>query len=123
MNKLYQNQFILADQYSQCESTAEDAQLDSRFTFDLSRQLRIPIATVSVDADKCYDRINHIIMSLLLLSILGVGGLITALLYPIQTMKFYQLTAYGDSLTFMGGRDRDNPLHGLCQGNGAVPAC
>ena len=38
-------------------------------------------------------------------------------------MKFYQRTAFGDSTSFMGGRDRDNPLHGLCQGNGAAPAC
>ncbi len=34
---------------------------------DLSRQLRHPLATMSADADKCYDRIHHIIMSLLLL--------------------------------------------------------
>ncbi len=25
--------------------------------------------------------------------------------------------------TFMGGRGKDNPLQGLCQGNGASPAC
>ena len=81
------------------------------------------MATVSVDADKCYDRINHIIMSLLLLSLVGVGGLVTALLHPIQSMKFYQRTAYGDSSTFMGGRGWHNPLQGLCQGNGAALAC
>ncbi len=62
-------------------------------------------------------------MSLALLSIVGTGGLITALLYPIQTMRFYQRTAWGDSTTYMGGRSSENPLQGLCQGNGAAPAC
>ncbi len=86
MDRLYLENYIPNDQYSQKESTAEDARLDSRFTYDISRQLRIPMAAVSVDADKCYDRINHIIMSLLLLSLIGAGGLITAFLHPIQSM-------------------------------------
>jgi hypothetical protein len=90
---------------------------------DLSRQLRHPLATMLADADKCYDRINHIIMSLLLLAIIGTIGPVVAMLHPIQIVKFYQLTARGDSKTFMGGRGRDNPLQGLCQGNGAAPAC
>ena len=123
MDRLYLENYIPNDQYSQRESTAEDARMDSRFTYDISRQLHIPMATVSVDADKCYDRINHIIMSLLLLSLIGVTGLVTAFLHPIQSMKFYQRTAFGDSTTFMGGRNKDNPLQGLCQGNGAAPAC
>ncbi len=38
-------------------------------------------------------------------------------------MRFYQQTAWGDSSTYMGGRTRENPLQGLCQGNGAAPAC
>ncbi len=38
---------------------------------DLSRQFRQPLVAVSANADKCYDRINHIIMSLLLLAIGG----------------------------------------------------
>ena len=123
INRLYEEGYIPEDQYSQRESTAEDARLDSRLTMDISRQLRIPLAAVSVDADKCYDRINHIIMSLALLSLVGVSGLVTTLLHPIQTMKFYQRTAWGDSNTFMGGRTNLNPLQGLCQGNGAAPAC
>jgi hypothetical protein len=90
---------------------------------DLSRQLRHPLATMLADADKCYDHINHIIMSLLLLAIIGTIGPVVAMLHPIQSMKFYQRTARGDSKTFMGGRGRDNPLQGLCQGNGAAPAC
>ena len=123
INRLYEEGYIPEDQYSQRESTTEDARLDSRLTMDISRQLRIPLAAVSVDADKCYDRINHIIMSLALLTLVGVSGLVTTLLHPIQTMRFYQRTAWGDSTTYMGGRTNENPLQGLCQGNGAAPAC
>jgi len=123
INKMYALNYVAEDQYSQKESTAEDAKLDNKLSMDLSRQLRHPLATMSADADKCYDRINHIVMSLLLLAIIGTVGPVVAMLHPIQTMKFYQRTARGDSKTFMGGRGRDNPLQGLCQGNGAAPAC
>jgi hypothetical protein len=33
---------------------------------DMSRQFRQPLVAISADADKCYDCINHIVMSLLL---------------------------------------------------------
>jgi hypothetical protein len=123
INKMYELGYIPGDQYSQKESNAEDAHMDNQLTMDISRQLRHPLATMSADADKCYDRINYIIMSLLLLAIIGSVGPIVAMLHPIQTMKFFQRTARGDSSMFMGGRGRDNPLQGLCQGNGAAPAC
>ncbi len=37
--------------------------MDNRLTMDISRQLLHPLATMAMDADKCYNRINHIIMS------------------------------------------------------------
>jgi hypothetical protein len=64
INKMYALGYVAEDQYSQKKSTAEDVKLDNKLTMDLSRQLRHPLATMSADADKCYDRINHIIMSL-----------------------------------------------------------
>jgi hypothetical protein len=97
--------------------------MDNRLPMDISRQLRHPLATMSANADKCYNQINHIIMSLLLLAIIGSMGPVVAMLHPIQTMKFFQRTARGDLTTFMGGQGRDNLLQGLCQGNGAAPAC
>lgn len=114
--------YVPAEQYSQRELTAEDARLDSLLTMDISRQHRQPLVAISADADKCYDRINHIIMSLLLLTVVGSVGLMTALLHPIQTMKFYQRTAWawGDSSMYMGGRTRDNPpsFKGYAKGMG-----
>jgi hypothetical protein len=62
-------------------------------------------------------------MSLLLLAIVGLIGSVVAMLFPLQAMKFFQRTPRGNSTTFMGGRDKENPLQGLCQGNGAGPAC
>jgi hypothetical protein len=123
INKFYALGYAPGNQYSQKESTAEDAQMNNRLTMDISRQLRHPLVTMSADADKCYDCINHIIMLLFLLAIVGCTGNIVTMLQPIQTMKFFQQTAQGDSMTFMGGRVKDNPLQGLCQGNGAAPAC
>jgi hypothetical protein len=78
---------------------------------------------MSADADKCKNCINHITMSLCLLAIVGTIGNIVSMLHPIQVMKFFQRTARGDCTTFMGGRGKDNPLQGLCQGNGVASAC
>ncbi len=83
INKLYALGYVAGDQYSQKESTTEDAKMDKKLTMDISRQLRHPLATMSADTDKRYDHINHIIMSLLLLAIVGSMGLVVAILHPI----------------------------------------
>jgi hypothetical protein len=62
-------------------------------------------------------------MSLLLFALTGEQGPIWSMLKPVQQMKFYQQTGRGDSSIYMGGCEEDNPLQGLCQGNGAVLAC
>jgi hypothetical protein len=123
INQLYEMQYVPDDQYSQQESTAEDSKFNNRLTMDLSRQFRQPMVAILADADKCYDCINHIVMSLLLRAIVGETGAVGAMLTPIQSMKFFQCTGRGDSNTHMGGRTDANPLQGLCQGNGCAPAC
>jgi len=70
INKMYALGYVAEDQYSQ----KRGRKLDNKLTMDLSRQLRHPLATMLADADKCYDRINHIVMSLLLLVIIGTIG-------------------------------------------------
>ncbi len=92
VNKLYNIRYIPEDQYSKKSSTAKDSKLDSRLTMDLSCQFRQPMIGVSTNANKCYDQINHIIMSLLLLVIGGEEGPISVMLRPIQQMKFFQPT-------------------------------
>ncbi len=123
INKMYALGYVAGDQYSQKKSTAEDANMDNKLMIDISCQLHHPLATMSTNTNKCYDCINHIIMSLLLLAIVGSMGTVVAMLHPIQSMKFYQRTVRRDSKMFMGGREHDNPLQGLCQGNRAAPAC
>ena len=115
------------EQYSQNESTAEDAKMENHLTMEISRQLRHSMASTSADAANCYDWFIHTIMSFLLLAVTGWVGAIVALLYPIQVMKFLQRTGRGDSNTFMGGPGQLLrgllPLQGLCQGNDTAPAC
>jgi hypothetical protein len=118
INQLYKMQYVPGDQYSQQESTAEDLKFDNRLTMDMSRQFCQLLVAILADADKRYDCINHIVMSLLLQAIVGKTGAVDAMLTPIQSMKFFQCTN-----THMGGRSESNPLQGLCQGNGCAPAC
>ncbi len=71
VNKLYKIGYVPDDQYSKKNITAEDSNLNNRLTMDLSQQFCLPLVAISTDADKCYDRINHIIMSFLLLTLTG----------------------------------------------------
>jgi hypothetical protein len=92
--------YIPKDQYSQQGCTAEDSKLDNRLTMDISRQLIINMTAISADADKCYDRINHIVLALALRAVCGEPGIAKAMLESIQNMKYYQRTGRGDSNTF-----------------------
>ncbi len=92
VNKLYKLGYIPEDQYSKKSSTAEDSKLDNRLTINLSCQFRQPLIAVSANADKCYNQINHIIMTLLLLAIVGEDRPISVMFRPIQQMRFFQRT-------------------------------
>ena len=78
--------------------------------------------STSTNAAICYNRIHHIIVFIVLFVITGwAGAIIVSLLVPIQTMKFYQHTGLGDSITFMRGSLLTLLLQGLCQGNHMAP--
>jgi hypothetical protein len=111
VSKLYNSGYIPEDQYSKKSITAEDSKLDNHLTMDLLRWFRQLLVAVSAKADKCYDQINHIIMSLVLLAIGGEDRPISAMLHPIQQMRFFQCTGWGDSDTFMG----NNQVATLCK--------
>jgi len=108
--------------FSQKESTAEDDKFDKTLMADLSRQARHPMTVVSADAAYCYDRVNHIIMSLVWLVLTGNMPAIVATLICLQTMKFFQRTGFGDSKTFFGGLRHEPYMMGLGQGNRAAPS-
>ncbi len=79
-------------------STAEDAKLDKTLMADLSWQARQPMTVVSADAANCYDRVNHVIMSLVWLALTnGNIPAIVVMLICLQTMKFFQRTGFGES--------------------------
>jgi hypothetical protein len=108
--------------FSQKGSTSKDAKFDKTLMADLSRQARHPMTVVSADAAYCYNRVNHIIMSLIWL-VLTNGNIpaIVASLICLQTMKFFQRTGFGESKTFFGGSNYLPYMMGLGQGNRAVP--
>ena len=105
MNSLTDNGFLPEEHFSNKGSTSEDAKFDKTLTEDLSRQARHPMAVVSVDAAQCYDRVNHVIMSLVWLALLGAMAPILVLLHCMQNMKLFQRTGFGDSTTFLMAED------------------
>ncbi len=72
-------------------------------------------------APACYDRVNHIIMSLVWLVLTGNTPAIVATLICLQTMRFFQRTGFGESKTFFGGPRHEPYMMGLGQGNRAAP--
>ena len=64
MRSLTDQGLLLEEHFSKKGSTADDAKFDKTLMEDLSRQSRTPMSIVSVDAAQCYDRVNHVIMSL-----------------------------------------------------------
>jgi hypothetical protein len=80
------------------------------------------MTVVSANAAYCYDRVNHVIMSLvwLVLTNGNTPAIVTALIC-LQTMKFFQRTGFGESKTFLGGADYWPYMMGLGQGNRAAP--
>ncbi len=118
------NQFVLYPEklFSQKGSTAKDAKFDKTLMADLSGQARQPMTVVSADAAYCYDRVNHVIMSLVWLALTnGNIPVIVATLICLQTMKFFQRTGFGESKTFFGGEGIRLYMMGLGQENRAAP--
>jgi hypothetical protein len=107
--------------FSQKGSTSKDAKFNKTLIANLSQQACHPMTEVSADAAYCYNKVNHIIMSLVWL-VLTNGNIpaIVASLICLQTMKFFQRTGFGESKTFFGGINCLLYIMGLGQGNRAV---
>jgi len=122
MQTLTDSGYIPEELFSQKGSSAEDAKFDKTLMADLSWQARQPMAVVSADAAYCYDRVNHVIMSLVWLALTnGNIPAIVSTLLCLQTMKFFQRTGFGESRTFFGGEGIRLNMMGLGQGNRAAP--
>jgi hypothetical protein len=72
---------------------------------------------VSANTAYCYDRVNHIIMSLTNGNIPAV----VASLICLQTMQFFQRTGFGKSKMYFGGINYLPYIMGLSQVNIAAP--
>jgi hypothetical protein len=122
MQTLPESGYIPEELFSQKGSMAEDVKFDKTLIADLTRQARQPMIVTSADAANCYDRVNHIIMSLVWL-VLTNGNIpaIVAAMRCLQTIFFFQRTGYGKSKTFFGGPFYIPYMMGLGQGNRAAP--
>jgi hypothetical protein len=69
MEALTKNDYLPEELFSQKGSTAKDATFDKTLMANLSRQARHPMTVVSADGAYCYDRVNHIVMSLVWLAL------------------------------------------------------
>jgi hypothetical protein len=103
-------------------SSSETLAICRRLITDHARQQKLSLAIASVDAAQCYDCVGH-----------GPGSLccqrwgvppegLATMLGTIQQMQFFLRTSFGDSDTSFGGDNPNNPLQGVCQGNGGGPA-
>jgi hypothetical protein len=121
MQTLTSSGYIPEELFSQKGSTAKDAKFDKTLMVDLSRQARQLMTIVLADAAYCYDRVNHVIMSLVWL-VLTNGNIpaIVASLICLQTKKFFQCTGFGESKTFFGGNSFFPYMMGLGQGSRAA---
>ncbi len=122
MQALTTSGYVPEELFSQKDSTAEDAKFDETLMADLLRQARHPMTIVSVDTAYCYDRVNHVIMSLVWLVLTNSNiPAIVASLVCLQTMTFFQRTGFRESETFFGGKGFFPYMMGLGQGNRAAP--
>ena len=112
--------------FSERNRLADDGTLAKVLFYDIVRQLRRPAGLASVDADNCYDRIAHPMVSIVMQAFGVPAEACESMLSTIQDMKFYLRTGYGDSKEFVGGPKGDSyeatKTQGMMQGNGAGPA-
>ncbi len=116
MQALTNSGYVPEELFSQKGSTVKDAKFDKTLIADLSRQARHPMTIISANAAHYYDRVNHVVVSLVWL-VLTNGNIpaIVASLVCIQTMKFFQRTGFGESKTFFGGKAYFPYMMGLGQ--------
>ncbi len=122
MDFLYSTGYTPEELFSQKGSTSKDAKFDKTLMLVLSRQACWPMTVVLVDAAYCYDRVNSIIISLVMLVLTNRNiPAIVASLICLQTTRFYKQTGFGWSKTFFGGKKFMPYMMGLGQGNRAMP--
>jgi hypothetical protein len=103
MQTLTDCRYIPEELFSQKGSTAEDAKFDKTLMADLSRQARQPMTVVLADAANCYDKVNHIIMSLVWLALTTSNSLDTDMSTDNEILSADRV--WGVQNIFRRGRD------------------
>ena len=119
LDTLTENGYLPEEHFSKKGSTTEDNKFDKTLTKDLSRQSRYPMAVVSVNAAQCYNRVNQVIVSLVWLALIRHVGPIAVILSYLQSMRVFQRTIFGNSMSFL---DLGDYRMGLGQGSRDAPA-
>jgi hypothetical protein len=99
---------------------ADDGTLTKVITFDIIRQMWRSAGIALVDADNCYNRIAHAIVSLDFQAFGVPSTAMESMLTTIQEMKFFLRMVFSDSMDFASSKF-EIKTQGLCQGNGASP--
>ena len=118
-----QHHLLAPEQYgSRKHHSAIYQGLNKVLTFDLFRQQRQAGALCSNDAKSCYDRIGHTAAGLAMRRCGVPVPFVEASLRPIQALRHYIRTVYGDSALFFDAGGQEIPIQGIGQGNGGGPA-
>ena len=113
---------IAPEQYgSRKNLSAAQASVNNRLMYDIMRQTRKGGIVCSNDAQSCYDRIVHSVLSLSLQRIGVPPGPIQSMITTIQHMTHRIKTAHGISSQSYNNTPTTPPLQGLIQGHGAAP--
>ncbi len=86
--------------------------------FPSTLHARAPATIASVNASNCYNRIAHVIASLVFQAFGIPESAIESMLGMSENMKFFLRTRFGDSKRFAGG-GISVKVQELAQGNGA----
>jgi hypothetical protein len=121
MGQARKYRMIPGEIYSEKNWMGDGGTLTKTLFFDTAHQARASAAIASVNASNCYDRIAHVVASLVFQAF-GVPELaIESMLSAIENMKFFLRTSFIDSTRFASGGVHVK-VQGLTQGNGASPA-
>jgi hypothetical protein len=96
LNLVQDEGFIPTEQQADKQKTAEDGIFMKVLKHNISCLKRAPLAQLSVDAANCYDRVHHLILGTMLLAVGVPIRPIIAMLYTIQSMKYFLRTGFGE---------------------------
>ena len=97
LNNVRKYKLMPEEVFSERNRLADDGTLSKVIFYDIVRACRRPAGLASVDADNCYDRIAHPMLSMILQAFDVPTNAVKSMLSTIQDMKFFLRTGYGDS--------------------------